>query len=70
MRSTLALLALGAASVAAVAVPKDVTQMKRDIIARQGKSLVKRNSVTQGGMLLFPLPSLSVLQLLTYRHCL
>ncbi|GAA5932130.1 ferritin-like domain-containing protein [Sporobolomyces koalae] len=49
MRSTLALLALGAASVSAVAVPPSIDQMKRNIIARQSKnSLVKRNSVTTG----------------------
>ncbi|GAA5843066.1 hypothetical protein JCM3766R1_001677 [Sporobolomyces carnicolor] len=50
MRSTLALLALGAASVSAVAIPgqEDIKQMKRDIIARQTKNLIKRNSVTTG----------------------
>lgn len=53
MRSTLALLALGAASVSAVAIPgqEDIKQMKRDIIARQTKNLIKRNSVTTGGEL-------------------
>jgi hypothetical protein len=50
MRSTLALLALGAVSVSAVAIPgEDISQMKRNIIARQGKNLIKRNSVTTGG---------------------
>ncbi|GAA5879537.1 hypothetical protein JCM16303_003241 [Sporobolomyces ruberrimus] len=49
MRSSLALLALGAASAMAVAVPQDIPQMKRNIIARQSKNnLVKRNSVTSG----------------------
>ncbi|GAA5949237.1 hypothetical protein JCM3765_003340 [Sporobolomyces pararoseus] len=51
MRSSLALLALGAASAMAVAIPEDIPQMKRNIIARQAKNrnnLVKRNSVTSG----------------------
>ncbi|GAA5905298.1 ferritin-like domain-containing protein [Sporobolomyces salmoneus] len=51
MRSSLALLALGAASAMAVAVPDNIPQMKRNIIARQAKNrnnLVKRNSVTTG----------------------
>ncbi|GAA5841579.1 hypothetical protein JCM3766R1_006781 [Sporobolomyces carnicolor] len=51
MRSSLALLALGAATAMAVAIPEDIPQMKRNIIARQAKNrnnLVKRNSVTTG----------------------
>ncbi|GAA5982228.1 hypothetical protein JCM5350_007704 [Sporobolomyces pararoseus] len=51
MRSSLALLALGAATAMAVAIPEDIPQMKRNIIARQAKNrnnLVKRNSVTSG----------------------
>ncbi|GAA5905292.1 ferritin-like domain-containing protein [Sporobolomyces salmoneus] len=50
MRSTIALLALGAASVSAAVVPAkgDIQQMKRNIIARQNKNLIKRNSVTTG----------------------
>ncbi|GAA6063867.1 hypothetical protein JCM10212_003603 [Sporobolomyces blumeae] len=48
MRSALALLALGAVGVSAVAVPEDIPQMKRNIIARQSRNLVKRNSLTQG----------------------
>lgn len=51
MRSSLALLALGAATAMAVAIPEDITKMKRNIIARQSKNrnnLVKRNSVTTG----------------------
>ncbi|GAA5949245.1 hypothetical protein JCM3765_003342 [Sporobolomyces pararoseus] len=50
MRSTLALLALGAASVSAAVIPgnEDIQQMKRNIIARQSKNLIKRNSVTTG----------------------
>ncbi|GAA6013011.1 hypothetical protein JCM11491_000936 [Sporobolomyces phaffii] len=49
MRSTIALLALGVASASAIAVPnEDISQMKRNIIARQGKNMIKRSSVTTG----------------------
>ncbi|GAA6064198.1 hypothetical protein JCM10212_004201 [Sporobolomyces blumeae] len=48
MRSVLTLLALGAVGASAVAVPEDISQMKRNIIARQSRNLVKRASVTEG----------------------
>lgn len=49
MRSTFALLALGVAASSAVARPTDeIAQMKRNIIARQGKNMIKRSSVTTG----------------------